>query len=984
MTRPEDPARSSTERKLADLADELLLPLSALEKPGFREAQLAAVHSVRAHFWASSRPALVVMPTGSGKTLVMLALALIMRPLRVLVVCPSVLLREQLAEAFAGFTKLVQLGALPAPRHVALSEVTSRLSSTADWQELVHSQVVIGTPSSMSPLLEGVHPPPRDLFDLVMFDEAHHVPAATYAGLADAFSSARQVLFTATPFRRDDRDISAELVFCYELARAKRDGVYGQLNFVPVEPRHDQTNDEAIAAAVEAQLKEDRADHLDHRVLVRASSKAHADELATLYAEKTSLVLRRLHSGLSSRSVKAAIQELRSGKIDGVVAVDMLGEGFDLPQLKVSGLHAPQKSLAVALQFIGRFARTSPDLRLGRATFFAVPQEVRDEAERLYVPGAEWNELVEDLSASRLQLHQELRRTIASFQPRAHDHGKDLDASERRALLWSLRPNFHVKAYAVEGPVNLDAPLELPGDLEPLLLQRSHDHHALLCIGRSLARLRWSASDSLVDIAFDLFLIVHVPTHGLLFVSTSRKTHGVYDALVTSVASRVRRLAPNEMSRVLRDVDEQEHFSVGMRNRAALGGVGAESYRIHTGPAAARAIRAGELGLYDQGHVFCRGVQHRTRVTLGFSSAAKVWSARRGTLSEFLNWCRSLATKLMDDTTFAPRSNFDRLGQATRIGSLPNRIIAAELPLEAYERTAPTVFVGEKEIALIDFRVDVAQQDATSAIMSLRYGVDELLFRFRLGGLHLFEAANAEAQRALLREATGRHEERLLGFLNSQPPTFYLADLSQVRGDHLSAAPEAPTDAMALQIESVDWHAEGVDPLVEKPAAGATLLSLFEYVEKRALQVDNVDVLFADDGANEIADYVAVRAAATRVAVQLIHCKASSTDPVPGDRVEDLYEVLGQAVKCRRWLTARALLQQVSRRAASNPSRFLRGTLATLDALLNDQTRLVFEVVVVQPGLRSRPKPPVAHLLAAADGYHRGGDSAPLRFVGTA
>ena len=35
----------------------------------------------------------------------------------------------------------------------------------------------------------------------------------------------------------------------------------------------------------------------------------------------------------------------------------MLGEGFDLPALKVAVVHDPQKSLAVTLQFIGRFTR---------------------------------------------------------------------------------------------------------------------------------------------------------------------------------------------------------------------------------------------------------------------------------------------------------------------------------------------------------------------------------------------------------------------------------------------------------------------------------------------------------------------------------------------------------------------------------------------------------------------------------------------------
>ncbi|WP_346763412.1 hypothetical protein [Escherichia sp. E4694] len=37
----------------------------------------------------------------------------------------------------------------------------------------------------------------------------------------------------------------------------------------------------------------------------------------------------------------------------------MLGEGYDLPNLKIAALHDHHKSLAVTLQFIGRFTRVN-------------------------------------------------------------------------------------------------------------------------------------------------------------------------------------------------------------------------------------------------------------------------------------------------------------------------------------------------------------------------------------------------------------------------------------------------------------------------------------------------------------------------------------------------------------------------------------------------------------------------------------------------
>lgn len=54
-----------------------------------------------------------------------------------------------------------------------------------------------------------------------------------------------------------------------------------------------------------------------------------------------------------------------------VVCVDMLGEGFDLPTLKIPALHDVKKGLTVTLQLIGRFTRTKFDEDLGDATFVA-------------------------------------------------------------------------------------------------------------------------------------------------------------------------------------------------------------------------------------------------------------------------------------------------------------------------------------------------------------------------------------------------------------------------------------------------------------------------------------------------------------------------------------------------------------------------------------------------------------------------------------
>lgn len=89
--------------------------------------------------------------------------------------------------------------------------------------------VVVTTPSSASPVLApGAQ---EDLFDLIVFDEAHHAPADTWAAFLAHYKKARFVFLTATPFRRDGRVIPGKLVYRYPVTRAVEEGLFVLLRF---------------------------------------------------------------------------------------------------------------------------------------------------------------------------------------------------------------------------------------------------------------------------------------------------------------------------------------------------------------------------------------------------------------------------------------------------------------------------------------------------------------------------------------------------------------------------------------------------------------------------------------------------------------------------------------------------------------------------------------------------------------------------------
>ena len=339
-----------------DNYEHLRYPIESDVHPGLRQAQLGAIYAVGGHFAQRSDPGIVTMPTGSGKTAVMIVVAFILRATRVLVVTPSRLVREQISDEISSLSLLVRLGALP--RNVEKPKVWSvgeKIGTPDQWRELREYDVVVGTVQSTSPALSDIAFPEPDQFDVVIVDEAHHSPAETWQALLDCFPSSKRVLFTATPFRRDRREIRGRFVFTYDLQAARTDGVFGRIQYRAVEARGDErSRDIAVAIDTQDQLRADQAAGLDHLVMVRTDRKTRARDLIAIYKQNTDLRLALLHSDHSLRHAKSVIRRLCNGELDGIITVNMLGEGFDLPRLKIAAVHAPHKSLSTTLQFIGR------------------------------------------------------------------------------------------------------------------------------------------------------------------------------------------------------------------------------------------------------------------------------------------------------------------------------------------------------------------------------------------------------------------------------------------------------------------------------------------------------------------------------------------------------------------------------------------------------------------------------------------------------
>lgn len=321
---------------------ELLKIFATAGDSSLRECQTGAYWAAWAHFTSTDEPALLSLPTGAGKTALMMALAFGLKPRRCLIVTPSALLRDQIANNFRTLDDLKGRGVLPAA--ITPPKVHSNLNvltSDQDWNQLKRFDVVVATPKTVSPIEKDISRPPTDLFDLVFFDEGHHEAAPSYRSILESFPRAKRLLLSGTPYRRDRRPLGAPLIYHYPIGRAVDAGIYEPVNYRPVEtsgktkPARDQALcDEAVRLWKQERRKQAAL------LLIRTDTIEHAQQLEQLYT-KARLRIARVDYEQSLADNIDALDSLREGALDGIVCIGMMGEGIDVPNLKIAVLHAP-------------------------------------------------------------------------------------------------------------------------------------------------------------------------------------------------------------------------------------------------------------------------------------------------------------------------------------------------------------------------------------------------------------------------------------------------------------------------------------------------------------------------------------------------------------------------------------------------------------------------------------------------------------------
>lgn len=971
--------------------EKVKLPVGSQSRKGLRKAQLGAVHAVAAHFTLRDTPAIVVMPTGSGKTAVLMLTAFTQLAKRTLVVTPSVLVRNQISQQFGDLSTLRFVGAVPSDPDEfpdpKVYEVPGIIRDSAAWEELRQFDVVVGTPNSLSPATESIPSPPSDLFDLVLVDEAHHSRARTWEALLAAFPQARQVHCTATPFRNDKQQLPGTFAYMYTLSKAYEDGVFGEIRYIPVEPGG-ASPDAAIAGKVQEAFSRDREDGFQHLVMVRTDSRKRANELKAVYEQNTSLNLRLIHSGLSPVTVKKAVGQLRAGELDGIICVDMLGEGFDLPRLKIAAIHAPHRSLAVTLQFIGRFARTGTDDSIGTAKFVAVPSDIEVERKKLYRESDTWQQIVTNLTEGKIQEEVEVRERLSAFE-RAEQAAPDL----RDISLHAFRPFKHFKIYRVfrsAAEINMEAKVDLPVPLEIVERWNDTDSDTVVFITQDRRRPEWTQLEDFHSVDHDLFAVYYDRASDLLFINGSRRTTAMYEHIAKSFTGGDHRILPlNKINNVLATLSNLQFSNIGMRRRTLH--PNADSYRISAGSNTQNSVSNADGQMYNRGHVSCAGTNREgTREYIGYSSSSKVWSVENVLIPKLVQWARMLAWRIENFDNVQTGSNVDNLSTGIELATLPSNVIAIDWPSDAYEAQRRMRFqTRASDTVLLDLDLDVEPATSKNGTVRMVVTGDDIHLRIdhkltRVGAT--FEPVGHDPKDALVK--FGYRSIPLVQYLQEHPPPLFLSDFSRIDEGQLFTRPKDLDPLDRDRIELVDWASENVNIRREfyKEGSVNTSLSIHEYLRKR-LATSEAEVAFYDHGPGEMADFVTIGETSDKIAVTFYHCKGSS-QKTAGSRTKDVYEVASQVVKSLIWLRSsdRIFAQMNKRERTRTGSYFVKGDRHILERLATrgQEIGMDYEMILVQPGIsQAKMRDNVATALASADSFIVDSDCRRLRIWGS-
>lgn len=350
-----------------------------------RPYQSDLVQGVRYSYMAGSRAALVVLPTGGGKTVVFchVAGATAARGKRVLILVHRVELLRQTSKA------LHKSGV----RH-GLIHPQFKADPTAAVQV-----------ASVQTLVKRLDKMRLD-FDLIIIDEAHHANAGTWKTIIEAMPNARLLGVTATPCRTDGTGLGIEAGGMFDdmvlgptvreliaMGNLVKPVIYApkeRLDLKGIRTTAGDWNKHDLDIAIDKPSITGSA--VEHYARICPGTPAVAFCVSVLHAQHVAEEFRaagfracHVDGGMDDDIRQRILDGLGDGTVDVVTSCDIISEGTDIPAIGCAILLRPTQSEGLYIQQVGRALRPVPGKEfaiildhVGNVLMHGVPEAERD------------------------------------------------------------------------------------------------------------------------------------------------------------------------------------------------------------------------------------------------------------------------------------------------------------------------------------------------------------------------------------------------------------------------------------------------------------------------------------------------------------------------------------------------------------------------------------------------------------------------------
>lgn len=947
---------------------------------GFREPQISALYSILSHLKTGEDIGTVVMPTGTGKTETMLATLTAHRCNKLIVTVPSDALRTQIGNKFY---KLGLLKPFEILGKESLYPKVGILKQNFNDEEELNSfidecNVLVTTMNLLANNTTEKLLIYNEKFSHVFIDEAHHIEANSWKRVRNSFDKEKILQFTATPFRNDRKRLEGKIIFNFSLKRAQEQGYFKPINFLPIREYDFDKADILIADKAVEKLREDLENDYNHILMARCKNKTRAEEIFKLYEKHTDLNPVLIHSSITDK--KNILSRIVNCEHKIIVAVNMLGEGFDLPQLKIASFHDIRKSLPVTLQFAGRFTRTSIDDELNNATFIANLADINteDELSELYSQDSNWNLLLANFSEEEIEEQIDFNDFINGFQNL--ENSKIPFQNIRFALSTVVYKNvseskrFNLSRFK-KGFKNYE-------NLEYKFYDLNNNENTLVLITADTEEVEWVRYKDVFGLKWQLTVVYYKEDLDLLFVHSSDRSV-LYKELANSILY--------DKAELINQLNVFKSFY--QVNRVSLQNVGLKEFlnrkirfTMRVGTDIEDALSLAEQQRGQKSFVFGSGYENGEKITIGCSYKGRIWSYLKSDLRGFIKWCENLGTKLVDDSIDP--------NQVLRQTLIPKSVI--EIP-----KIFPTHidwddnFYDTKE-SKISFRIDEEEYWLSNCSIELINPNNEGNIEFQV----VTPTSTAKFKKELFKDSNEQNAEfpnfrivktdtcnseitiknrtfDLEEYFNNNPIIVWFADGSALQGNEYVELKQAiqpyPIDRL------IAWNWVGVDLAKEAQRINPLRTDSIQYRVIQNLKADDFDIIYDDDYSGEIADVITIKESEREINVQFYHIKFAKEGRISA-RIDNFYEVCGQAQKSIHWKHKKGteffehlLRRKVKVRNGNERSRLEKGTEENLERLLllaKNRKPMNFEMFIVQPSLSvSNTSTDILTLLGVTNNY---------------